>query len=646
MQSAWRAVLTLAALTPLCPCLPVCAQSNLTDTTVLQTVEIIAAPIRQNTTGERQETWPNETLKIHRSNNLGQLLSSQNGVFVKSYGLGSSATTSIRGGSAGHTQVIWNGLPIQNPMLGQLDFSLIPVNFVDQLSVSYGGNTATWGSGAIGGTIFLSNQPAHNEGFRISTRGEIGSFGWWDQQVNLNFGNKKLKQSIRYFHQEAENDFTYFVSSNQPERRQTNAAVNQNGLLHELYWQPTANQQLSTHVWLQETDREIPPRTVQTRSEAKQSDRFIRTSINWKRTGEKSILSARGGLFREEQDYMDPFAGVDSENDFWKAIGEVDQQWQFSADQKLQVGINHTWLQSDAGAYGRTRQQNRSSAFAMFRQRTGIGELQVNVRQELVDDELAPIVPGIGLESQLNDWLLLKSKVTRNYRLPTLNDLYWRPGGNENLRPENGWSEEIGVALNLSKLFKLKNDGNKTYSITAFNRNINDWIQWAVIEGQNFFSPHNITKVWSRGIEQRLNLNYSLNKIKLQINGGHDLIHSTYQEAVEVPRFAKGEQLAFTPVHQWFGSFLIKYKNAVFSYQHKYTGKTGTLNFSELPAYHLGQLYLDYFFTFDKFKLQLFFRTENIWDTDYEVIDFRAMPGRHFRTGLTLELFKKLNNKN
>ncbi|MEZ4935686.1 MAG: Plug domain-containing protein, partial [Saprospiraceae bacterium] len=168
--------------------LPVCLSAQSPDTVrLLQTVEISAAPIRQQTTGERQEFWQTDNLQNHTSNNLGELLSMQSGVFVKSYGLGSSATTSIRGGSAGHTQVIWNGLPVQNPMLGQLDFSLIPVGFVDKMTIAFGGNTATWGSGAIGGTVFLENEVVDKQGFTIKSRSELGSFGWWDQQVKFQY---------------------------------------------------------------------------------------------------------------------------------------------------------------------------------------------------------------------------------------------------------------------------------------------------------------------------------------------------------------------------------------------------------------------------------------------------------------------------
>jgi len=41
------------------------------------------------------------------------------------------------GASASHTMVTWNGININSPMLGQLDFSLIPASFLDEVEVFY-----------------------------------------------------------------------------------------------------------------------------------------------------------------------------------------------------------------------------------------------------------------------------------------------------------------------------------------------------------------------------------------------------------------------------------------------------------------------------------------------------------------------------
>lgn len=572
----------------------------------------------------------------------------QSNVYVKSYGLGSSATTSIRGGSAGHTQVMWNGLAIQNPMLGQLDFSLIPIGFVDDLSIAFGGNTAPWGSGSIGGTVFINNLPQITTGWSAKVRSELGHFGWWDQQAKLTFGKGDFQSVTRFFHQQATNDFEYEQAPGLPKRKQTNAALHQNGLMQEFYWNTNPRQFWSARVWLQETEREIPPRMVQTRSLAEQADRFIRTNIQWKNIQSSGVLTIKGGVFKEDQDYKDPLAGLTTSNDFWKSIAEIDQSWHLSDQQQLQIGTNHTWLQSSAGAYQQSRHQHRTAAFLLYRHHIGTWEAQFNLRQTLVDGAFVPIVPSLGITTKINDHFSVNGKVSRNYRLPTLNDLYWQPGGNPSLLPEKGWSQEIGINLFLqasqaSQNGTSKSTGQLQYSATLFNRTIKDWIQWAVVDGQPFYAPHNITKVHSWGIEQRIKAHQNWGKTKLNWQLGYDYISSTYQQAVETPKFDKGAQLAYTPVHQWFSQLNFQFHTASLSYLHRYTGGVDTFNFTQLAPYHIGAVQLNYLLKKHRWNAQLFINIENIWDQQYQVIEYRAMPGRYGRIGCSFSFNKTQN---
>ncbi len=48
------------------------------------------------------------------------------------------ATASFRGTAPSHTQVSWNGISISSPMLGMVDFSLIPVYIIDDLTLKHG----------------------------------------------------------------------------------------------------------------------------------------------------------------------------------------------------------------------------------------------------------------------------------------------------------------------------------------------------------------------------------------------------------------------------------------------------------------------------------------------------------------------------
>jgi hypothetical protein len=92
----------------------------------------------------------------------------ENATFFKQYGVSGSSTVSKRGADATQTQVVWNGLPINHPMLGMTDFNGISSFAFSEIFMIEGGNSALFGSGSVGGTIFLNNQSQFESPLKIS----------------------------------------------------------------------------------------------------------------------------------------------------------------------------------------------------------------------------------------------------------------------------------------------------------------------------------------------------------------------------------------------------------------------------------------------------------------------------------------------
>ena len=612
-------------------CFPLFAIGQIADATLLPQVEVKVKGLRSDFAGTRSEQWSKDELSAHTT--LANLLQEESGIFIKSYGLGGSATVATRGGSAGHTAVLWNGLPIQSPMLGLLDFSLMPTAFIDNAEIQYGGNSAAWGSGAIGGVISLNNQVEKDKTF-MTFQTSVGSFGQLGLNLKSQYQIGKWKGSTRLFHKQAENDFTYQFRKNLPIVTQTNAALEQKGLLQEFYWTPKANQELIIRFWGQQTDRELPPTAVQTRSLASQKDESLRGSVHWKSVSEKMVWQMRSGIFRESIHYNDPERLTDALSFFWSALGEVEGEYYINKNQQLLIGLSHSWTYADIENYSTPPQQNRSALFASFKQNIKNWTFQLNSRLELVDNQLIPTAPSLGFQGKLTNWLIIQGKVSNNYRLPTFNDLYWNPGGNIDLLPESGWSEELGI----STQFKGKKKNNFSYSITGFNRNIRNWIYWSPSAGQMFWSPKNLAEVWSRGIEQRANWDTNFKKLNLQISGGYDYVLSTNQKKITTPNIEAGEQLWYVPTHQAFGKIALNFKNTKIIYRQHFTGSVRTPNFNILKSYHIGNLTTSYAFKQKQWSSQLSFTIKNIWDTNYHVIEYRPMPGRNYELIFSIKI--------
>ncbi|MBO7314452.1 MAG: Plug domain-containing protein, partial [Alistipes sp.] len=68
--------------------------------------------------GIQQTPIDSVALKENIALSMADVLTFRSSVFVKSYGRATLSTVAFRGTSPSHTQVLWNGLRINSPMLG------------------------------------------------------------------------------------------------------------------------------------------------------------------------------------------------------------------------------------------------------------------------------------------------------------------------------------------------------------------------------------------------------------------------------------------------------------------------------------------------------------------------------------------------
>ncbi|HCY01216.1 MAG TPA: TonB-dependent receptor, partial [Bacteroidales bacterium] len=119
----------------------------------IQVVEISADRIFRKETAGMKETQVDTLVLLQKVNlSLSELLSENTPVFIKSHGRGALATASFRGTAASHTQVNWNGININSPMAGMVDFSLIPVYIIDEMNLKHGTASIADQSGGLGGS--------------------------------------------------------------------------------------------------------------------------------------------------------------------------------------------------------------------------------------------------------------------------------------------------------------------------------------------------------------------------------------------------------------------------------------------------------------------------------------------------------------
>jgi iron complex outermembrane receptor protein len=589
--------------------------------TLVSLPEVLLSAPRITASPLAETSWDSLALRQFPGASLSELLSQHSAAYVRSYGLGSLATVSIRGASADQSTVLWNGLPVSSPALGLNDFALLPVFLIDQARLVAGGQSALWGSGAVGGSLQLENTaPPPGSHFRIG--GSLGSFGWQQQHLQYSFGQEKIKAVTRVLRQAAENNFLYPLG--QEIRRQEHAATRQWNVLQEVYFQPADRHQLVARIWGQTNLRAIPPTTVQTRSGAYQEDRFLRGSLHWSHQRQAGIWQARLGLFREHTLFADTLSGEESPSDFTNLQGEVEHRRDLSRLGRVNLGGRWQYDHATTTGYPAGREQFRLAFFANWRLNRSSWSAGVDLRQEWIADRLTPLAPAFQLTLfPVSAWSL-QLKLNRNFRWPTFNQLFWQPGGNEDLRPEQGWNQEALLSYRLSH-FRA--------GLTIYHRRLNDGLLWRPDPEAAYWSAFNVNTIRAYGLEWRFSYQQQFTNWRLAIEQGYDLNRTYSENDVTLPRIAAGDQLIYTPQHQAFIGVKLGLGSWLATYRHQYTGQVRGVNIS-LDGFHTGHLYLGY----TRPRWTLYGQLDNITNTTYRVIERRPMPGRQWRIGLEWRL--------
>ncbi len=601
------------------------------DTSVVFSEILIQESSLDYSTGKQQETIKKQQLE-HRQ--LPDLLNQLPGVHIKSYGLGSLATSTIRGGSSGHTLVLWNNVPVQSPLLGLLDLSLLHRSAFDSATIVKGGLSSVWGSGAVAGLISLTENVPLDQNTGIQLSSSIGSFGYRNYTTTFQLGSSNWSSKTVIDRETAINNFSFSVSPNLPNRLQTNAAFQKWNATHTSLFRLSPNLSVKLNYWFQHVDREIPPTTTQNVSEAMQEDRAHRFVSTIKQKGRDSETELILSYSTEELNFTDPLASIDSPSSFNRYFGRFIYSNAINTALSLKANINTELATATANAFAEDISENRLSGVLQAKYQKQDLATIFSIRQEIVDGERIPIMPSLTFDWKATNHIHIIASVNRNYRLPTLNDRFWRPGGNPNLLPESGWSQELGLKFNTKK-----GKQQVSASATVYNRNMSNWILWTIAEGSSFFSPFNIASVKSSGIELSSAYSYSLPKGILKFSFNYDYTKSTNQVALDLPRIDEGEQLLYTPVHQ--GNINLQYANDRLSINLETVANGAAKGINEsIGASVISNSSIRYRFLKAQtdYKLELFGQINNLFNQSYFIIERRPMPGRHFRFGIQLNI--------
>lgn len=595
--------------------------------------------------------------------NLSDFLQFQAPLAMKSYGAGQLTTISFRGTSANHTAVLWNGININSPTVGQTDFSTIPVIAFDQMAIQYGSSASCVGSDAVGGSILLSSLPNWNKkstnliiGGQIGKEA-VGGYGTGSGNIGLRF-YKVFKRGIlsgKTLLYGSRNQVQITSNSTKTDKKGREYLIeptdtNQKGFVQDLYFRfnTKSNNKYRTiylNTWLTDNKLIITPIIVNLREITQtQAYRFIAGT-------ELDNTSIKLGFIRDILDYGkgDFINPSHASTDRYIIRGEHD----FSFDKTnttIRIGSEIVHYATKVDGYGgNIIHENRGDLYALIKKSFGWNNQPnkvtstLNLRQALSSNYKAPFTPAFGLDYKLytnkNTQLYFSGNVSRSYRLPTLNERYWQVLGNPNIQPEKGFNKEVGLDLKYS----VNQFSKSSVSVNVFHNLIDNWTYWNPAKN---YRVENLQQVLSKGIE--ITTTFKYNDFEKQQTSGiilaYSLTDASQQKVYDV--YAQdiiGKQLIYVPRHAISS-------NLYYGRKKWNLGLQGIFNSARYITFdHSGQPFPPYIILNSTFTRKLLFahneanlvlQANNLTNTIYPNVKKNAMPGINFQVALVFNFQK------
>lgn len=596
-------------------------------------------------------------LRQNISAGLADALARNTPVYVKSYGRGTLATVSLRGTGTSHTPLLWNGMKIVSPMLGTVDYSLIPSYFIDGADILLGTGSAGIVGGGFGGAISLTTSPRNINGAEFQFIQGVGSFRTFDEFLRFSYGTSKIQLSTRVQYAGSRNDFRYrnYDKEGYPVERNRNASFRDLHVLQEFYWKPNGRDRFDASVWFTGSRRNIPLIAASYRdrdgSVNRQCETALRAVAGWKRNAGKLKLGARAGYMYSLLTYLrleETGSGelntiTDARNVVHMAFG------QFSADY---YPVRNLLLGVGAAAYLHSvdsREETTGEGYDKVRPETS---LNLTVKWQPL--ERFTVGAGLRADSYGNsftppaftafaEWLAwreadMRVRVSggRNYRYPALNDLYYQPGGNHDLKPESGYSVEAALEAGVSgDRFSFRG------SIAAYDSRIDGWILWLYSGNKAgaVWSPVNIRRVHSYGVELSGKMTARMGRDwSLRVDANWAWTPSENRgEPFGANDRSVGKQLPYIPILSTSVMGRLGWRSWAFTYMFNHyserfttTSNAHGYSLGEIGPYYMNGISLEKTFSTRRAGISLQFRVNNLFDEEYVSVLSRPMPGINF----------------
>ena len=597
-------------------CQIICAQQD----TIVELKEVVVSDAYLKSFSKSQSVLVlNDSVIKKNAASLSTLLNYNAVVYFKENGFGMVSSPSFRGTTAQQTAVIWNGININSQLNGQTDFNTITTKDFESITVRAGGGSAIYGSSAIGGSIHLNNELTFKNQFQNELFLSYGSFDTFGANYKVNVANEKTTTQLSISRNSSDNDYEYLDTKNQ---KNENGQFQNTSINASFGYKINAFNSVRFYSQVYDGERHFSIFNA-SETRTKYRDFNTRNLLEWQAKRDAFDSNFKVAFLTEAYKY---FGNIDLEHFTFGKVNTFLARYALSYHWKNKM----TWqtiidFNENKGSGSSISEATRSvfSGSLLFTHaiNTKLG-YELSVRKEVTSSYKSPLLFSAGAHFSPFSFYSLKLNFSRNFRMPTYNDLYWEQLGNPNLKSESAYQGEI------SNVFTFK---KWSFTSTFYHNKISDMIRW-VPKGGGIFNPENTAKVAVFGFESGLQWTTNVGRHQFKCNATYGYSKSEDE--------ATNRQLVYVPFYKMTAGLAYSFQRFAAVYQYLYNGKVFTQSDNNphqiVDWYVVSNIDLAYRLgTITKYTLG--FKVLNLTNEKYQSVENRPLPGRNFNLYLTFK---------
>lgn len=588
---------------------------------------------------------------------ISDIINKSPGVYIKNYGgTGGLKTVNIRGTNSSQNVILMDGVPLNSKQNSMFDLSILPLSFIHNIEILRGGASDMFGSNAMGGGINLQTSEAPYKSYKIQYN--FGSYNEHNLSLDfpaLVFGKLRASLAGGAIYSGGDYKFKFNEYGEDKILRRENAEFQNYGLLLNTdYLLPDYDNYLNFKSIVTYTTRGVPGSVVQNRIESKYAQikevsGFNNLSYRAKISEDNNIkIHFIGKYNKQNYDDEQPNAietlknaqfintelGLIINNNYDNTAGDFKVK---SNVEYFYCNLNGDMLDKNVG---REVSRNNFSVSTIVSKAFKITDRNyISIAPSARIDLYSKYTPAYSYAAGAYYYSILnkekecildaKFRYSRNFRVPSFNELYYYNYGTADLKPERAHSFDLSAGISLFNLWKLEVSGyyiNTADQIVSVPKNT---ISWSAV---------NLGKVETKGLEVLLTGKIWNDKIEASLSYTLQAVKDKSENSLNFDKY-----IIYTPQEIINSTVNLNCEPLMLQLNCEYSSHRFALPDNSyqsiLPNYFILNSAIFYRIEINNnMNLRLQLELNNILDKNYQMILNYPMPGRIFRIGANIEI--------